>query len=194
MTDQSGNKENVRWAALTNDNGVGLLIVGNPEVSVCALHHSTDDLQGPMHTYEIPYRDEIYLNIDYHQMGVGGDNSWGARPHPEFTLYADSVYTYSFRLSPISKSQSAMGMSKVLFPTPPTVPVPDATGHLQSTADSILFANGFSIVMIVLQTQFDKYRVIRTSYRADTFDNADYESRPVFGRSSPLIIPGIRYR
>lgn len=34
-------------------------------------------------------------------MGVGGDNSWGARPHPEYTLPA-KPYTYSFRITPIA--------------------------------------------------------------------------------------------
>jgi len=48
-------------------------------------------------------------------MGVGGDNSWGMRPHPEFTMYSDSVYTYRFRLLPILPSQSAMSLSKRSF-------------------------------------------------------------------------------
>ena len=34
-------------------------------------------------------------------MGVGGDNSWGAQTHPEYTLPARS-YSYRFRLRPFS--------------------------------------------------------------------------------------------
>ncbi|HEW92183.1 MAG TPA: hypothetical protein ENF81_06550, partial [Thermotogaceae bacterium] len=48
---------------------------------------------------ELEFRkDLITLNIDYRQMGVGGDNSWGALPHPEYTLYPGE-YEYSFRIN-----------------------------------------------------------------------------------------------
>ena len=71
---ESGNKVDVRWAAVTNREGVGLLAVGMPLLSVNALH-TTDDLQGPKHTFQIPCRDYTTLNLDRKQMGVGGDNS-----------------------------------------------------------------------------------------------------------------------
>jgi len=38
------------------------------------------------------------LIYDY---GVGGDNSWGARTHPQYTLPGDQPYEYSFTLSPV---------------------------------------------------------------------------------------------
>ncbi len=28
----------------------------------------------------------VTLNIDHRMMGVGGDNTWGAQVHPEFTV------------------------------------------------------------------------------------------------------------
>ena len=43
----------------------------------------------------------VTLNLDHKQMGVGGDNSWGAQTHPEYTLPARS-YSYRFRLRPFS--------------------------------------------------------------------------------------------
>jgi beta-galactosidase len=33
-------------------------------------------------------------------MGVGGDNSWGARPHPEYLL-KDKKYSFTFIIKPI---------------------------------------------------------------------------------------------
>ena len=78
---ESGNKVDVRWVALTNQKGVGLLAVGQPLLSVNALHHTTDDLQGAEHPFEMPRRDVTVLNLDWMQQGVGGDNSWGAWPH-----------------------------------------------------------------------------------------------------------------
>ncbi len=41
------------------------------------------------------------LNLDLRQTGVGGDDSWGARPHPEYTL-APEPYRYSFTLRPVA--------------------------------------------------------------------------------------------
>jgi hypothetical protein len=87
----------------------------------------------------------IVLRLSYHQMGVGGDNSWGMRPHPEFTMYSDEVYTYRFRLLPILPSQSAMSLSKHSFPTPQMAIVPDVISLLHATADSIIAANGLAV-------------------------------------------------
>ena len=38
--------------------------------------------------------------IDYKQMGVGGDDSWGAMTHPEYTLPSGKVYVHRFALEP----------------------------------------------------------------------------------------------
>jgi beta-galactosidase len=106
---ESGNKVDVRWVSLTNDKGIGLLAIGKPVLSVCALHYSAEDLTSqddvvPEHLFEAKHRDEIYLALDYRQMGVGGDNSWGARTHPEFTLPGNRKYAYSFYLRPYEPS------------------------------------------------------------------------------------------
>jgi beta-galactosidase len=96
---ETGNKVDVRWVALTNDKGIGLLAVGEPLLSVNALHHGTDDLNAGLHPFELPHRAYITLNLDLKQQGVGGDNSWGAWPHQPFLLPC-RPYSYSFRLRP----------------------------------------------------------------------------------------------
>ena len=73
-----------------------------PLLSVSAWPYSMEDLEKAMHIHELPRRDFITLNLDYRQMGVGGDDSWGARPHPEYTLPA-KPYSYRFRLKPYTK-------------------------------------------------------------------------------------------
>jgi beta-galactosidase len=98
---ENGNKCGVRWACLTDETGVGLLAVGMPMISVNALHFTTEDLDEAKHSYELPHRDFVTLNLDYRQMGVGGDNSWGARPHEWCTL-SPKPYSYSFLLRPVS--------------------------------------------------------------------------------------------
>jgi beta-galactosidase len=41
------------------------------------------------------------LNVDWQQMGLGGDDSWTPRTHPEYLLPATKPYTYRFRLRPL---------------------------------------------------------------------------------------------
>jgi beta-galactosidase len=97
---ETGNKAGVRWVTLCDKRGVGLLAVGQPLLSVNALHHTTEDLMSCMHPWEMPLRQEVTLNLDLAQMGVGGDNSWGAMQHPEFLLPASQAYRYAFVLRP----------------------------------------------------------------------------------------------
>lgn len=99
---ETGNKEGVRWLALTDARGRGLLAVGAPLLSANALHATTDDLFCATHKahhyrYLLPDRSTITLNLDLRQRGLGGDNSWGALPHPEFRLL-QAPYSYRYRL------------------------------------------------------------------------------------------------
>ncbi len=119
---ENGNKTDVRWVALTNDKGLGLLAVGRPLLSVSASHFLYEDFDhGPekqlRHTFHIKKRNLVTLNLDYRQMGVGGDTSWGdrARPHPEYTLLAKE-YSYSIRLCPFSREDGTpAALSKKKF-------------------------------------------------------------------------------
>jgi len=100
---ESGNKVDVRWLALANGRGVGLLAVSLPLLSANALHHTTDDLQSAEHPFELPQRDFVVLSLDWKQQGVGGDNSWGDWPHEQY-LIACQAQRYSFRLRPFDAS------------------------------------------------------------------------------------------
>ena len=101
---ESGNKVDVRWLALANTKGVGMLAVGLPLLSVNALHHTTDDLQLAEHPFELPKRDIVVVNLDFRQQGAGGDDSWGAWPHEQY-LIPCQAQRYSFRLRPFSVSR-----------------------------------------------------------------------------------------
>jgi len=100
---ENANRTDVRWVAFTNSGGIGLLAVGMPVLNFSAWPYTMQDLEEATHNYELPRRDFITVNLDYQQMGVGGDNSWGARTHREYTLPA-KPYSYCFRLVPISET------------------------------------------------------------------------------------------
>ncbi len=98
---ENGNKEDVRWLAVTNAKGVGLLAVGMPHLGAAVRHFTHEDIWNAKHAYELTRRPETHLNLDFAQMGVGGDDSWGALAHEPYQLPA-KAYSYRFRLRPYS--------------------------------------------------------------------------------------------
>jgi beta-galactosidase len=101
---ENGNRSDVRWLALCSEKGDGLLVIGLPTIDFSAWPYTMDDLLKAEHTHELKRRETITLNLDYRQMGVGGDDSWSrlARPHPEYTLPARD-YRYGFVMRPYAK-------------------------------------------------------------------------------------------
>ncbi|MEL6925388.1 MAG: beta-galactosidase small subunit, partial [Bacteroidota bacterium] len=112
---ETGNREDVRWVSLSNIYGVGLLVAGDPLLNFTALHYTPEDLtqqaRGTMHSYDLAKRNFVSLSIDYKQMGVGGDNSWGARTHEEYTLPARN-YEFSFYLKPFADATNLEALAK----------------------------------------------------------------------------------
>jgi beta-galactosidase/beta-glucuronidase len=105
MPQENGNKTDVRWATLTDDDGVGLLIVGMPLLNISAHHFTTQDLTAARHTYELQRRDEITLNLDHAQSGLG-NGSCGPGVLPQYLLES-SEYRYKLRLRPFSRRESS---------------------------------------------------------------------------------------
>lgn len=99
---ETGNRTDVRWVSFTNASGVGLRAVGLPEFYFSAWPFRMSELERAKHSAEIRMSKEITVNLDQRQMGVGGDDSWGAQPHAEYRLPA-KPYEYSFRLEPVVK-------------------------------------------------------------------------------------------
>jgi beta-galactosidase len=84
------------------------MVIGMPFIDFSAWPFEMEDLEKANHINELNFKDLITLNIDYKQMGVGGDNSWGALTHPEYTLPAGE-YFYSFRINVFKTVQECEG-------------------------------------------------------------------------------------
>ncbi len=106
---ENGNKTDVRWVALTNDSGVGLLAEGMPLLSVAARHVTKGDIEQASYSFELPRRSETYLNLDLKQMGIGGIDSWSkdAYPMEPYRIPSDKPYSYQYRLRPLTGSLPA---------------------------------------------------------------------------------------
>ena len=107
---ETGNKTDVRWMSLANEDGLGLLVSADETLSISALPVYVEDLDhdrsaGVAHRHggDVEFRDLVSLHIDWKQMGVGGDNSWGARPLPKYQI-TPARYEYGFQLSPYDAS------------------------------------------------------------------------------------------
>ncbi len=114
---ETGNRTDVHWAALTNDQGTGLLITGMPVVEINALHYTPWELESKMHLFELIRDDNITLRVSYHQKGIGGNDTWTAHGNnlPEFTMYTDTTYTYSYRISPVDTGMDLMKESNIFY-------------------------------------------------------------------------------
>ncbi|HBF35862.1 MAG TPA: hypothetical protein DDW50_00900, partial [Firmicutes bacterium] len=117
---ETGNKTDIRWLTVTDSQGTGLMVSGDPIASApfieaSALHYTADDLGSKAHPYELTKLPETYLHLNYRQMGVGGDNSWGSWPHPAYELSCANSYSYNMRLRPVSTEYDPMALSKQNF-------------------------------------------------------------------------------
>lgn len=113
---ETGNKTDVRWMALTNNNGVGIMAQGASFLEMSSWPFKSTALdwvsRSQAHGNEIKTGGVVTLNIDHKQMGVGGDNSWGAKPHKPYMI-EPIKRSYTFRLRVFnSNKNSALQLSK----------------------------------------------------------------------------------
>jgi beta-galactosidase len=106
---ENNNRTDVRWFSLTDDSGTGLLIAGKPVFSASAHNYGIEDIddgekKDQRHINDILPRDFIEWNIDYKQMGVGGDDSWGALPLDKYRLFPGE-YSYGFVIVPVNSRE-----------------------------------------------------------------------------------------
>ena len=96
---ECGNKEGVRWASITDRKGRGMLFEmdkNNGPMMFSALPYTPHEMENAMHPYELPEVHYTVVRAAKGQMGVGGDDSWGAHTHPEYLLNTDGKMEFSF--------------------------------------------------------------------------------------------------
>ncbi len=101
---ETANRTGVRWAGFLDAEGRGLRFraaAGGP-LEVGAYPFSQDDLENRRHPADIPLRPFTTVHVAHRNMGVGGEDSWGARPRPGHVLNADRAYRFAFRIEPVA--------------------------------------------------------------------------------------------
>ncbi|OZG60135.1 beta-galactosidase [Bifidobacterium myosotis] len=113
---ETGNHEGVRWAEITDADGRGMRVtaggagfgaVGASDAAgssdakpfaMSLLPYSSLMLEEAWHADELPPVRHTFLRLLAAQMGVGGDDTWGAPVHDEFQLAADRPLTLDVTL------------------------------------------------------------------------------------------------
>ena len=113
---ECGHKVNVRYAKVTDRKGRGLLFVSDKQMDptkgeskaaensvvtdrymgFSALPYTPNQLEEAAHPNELPKPQFTVIRADLMQMGIGGDDSWGARPHKEYHIQNDQKLEFSF--------------------------------------------------------------------------------------------------
>lgn len=98
---ECGNKTGVRYAKVTNYKGRGLIFMGN-EINFSALPYTPHELENARHGYELPQVHYTVVRVSLNQMGVAGDDSWGARTHDEYLIDVSKKLEFEFSFKGIS--------------------------------------------------------------------------------------------
>lgn len=92
---ECGNKCGVRYAKVVDKKGRGMEFFGD-ELSFSALPFTPHELENAAHEYELPNVHYTVVRVAKQQMGVGGDDSWGAKVHPEYLIDTKEKMEFTF--------------------------------------------------------------------------------------------------
>lgn len=92
---ECGNKMGVRYAKVTDYKGRGMLFSGD-EINFSALPYTPHEMENARHAYELPPVHHTVVRVSKAQMGVAGDDSWGAKTHKEFLIPVKKKIEFAF--------------------------------------------------------------------------------------------------
>ena len=92
---ECGNKVGVRWASVTDRKGRGMFFTGD-NMEFSALPYTPHEMENAMHPYELPQVHYTVVRVSKQQMGIAGDDSWGAQPLPEYLIKTDEKMEFTF--------------------------------------------------------------------------------------------------
>lgn len=125
---ENGYKTDTRWLSLDNGSDVGVMVIADDKVGFSVHHNRMADFVPPVkiaitsedgpgardneervnvHVSDVVPRDIVSLNVDYGQMGVGGDDSWGKHTLSRYSL-TETRYQYGFTLIPYARDDNRL--------------------------------------------------------------------------------------
>ena len=107
------NREEVRWATLTNGAGNGVIFVSTEGMSTSALEWNSVELTETAHPYQLPASSGTWLNLDKKVNGLGG-NSCGQGGPLEPDVVKAGENSVGFIMRPFSKGDCSVEKANVL--------------------------------------------------------------------------------
>ncbi len=102
---ENGYRTEVRWLTVTNNDNVGLKFSSESFLNFNVNHFNNEDFElseNNRHTTDLKPKEHVNLNIDYRQMGVGGDTSWSMLPYQPYLIFPEPM-KYTFTITPMFK-------------------------------------------------------------------------------------------
>ena len=93
---ECGNKVGVRWATVTDYRGRGMRFEGDA-MEFSALPYTPHEMENAMHPFELPRVHYTVVRVAQQQMGIAGDDSWGAKTQEEYLLDVTAKKEFTFR-------------------------------------------------------------------------------------------------
>ncbi|MBB3696879.1 DUF4981 domain-containing protein [Flammeovirga yaeyamensis] len=102
------NRTEVRNFSLTNSKKEGVQFSSNQPFEFSVYPYTDKNIEEAQHTNELNATDNLTVNIDHKQMGVGGNNSWNevGMPSEQYRV-ASQPYQFQFFISPKSKEEKS---------------------------------------------------------------------------------------
>jgi beta-galactosidase len=97
---ECGNKTEVRYAEITDHRGRGYRIEGD-NLSLSVLPYTPHEIDCATHPNHLPPVQNTYVRVGLAQMGIAGDDTWGAKTHPEYCIDNSKPLEVSFSFRPI---------------------------------------------------------------------------------------------
>lgn len=99
---ECGNRTGVRWLTLCDEDGQGIRIESEKPFEFSVLAYTCHELENARHHYELPRAYATVLRLNEVQMGIGGDNSWGAETHEAYRIPGNQNREFTFTIRPVS--------------------------------------------------------------------------------------------
>ncbi len=101
---ECGNRTGVRYVQVTDERGTGVRFTSVEEpFEMSVLPYSAAELETAMHLEELKEPSYTWVRLAAKQMGIGGDDSWGAPVHKEFKIDPRKPLTLAFVISPVAE-------------------------------------------------------------------------------------------
>lgn len=97
---ECGNRTRVRYTKVTDSLGKGFVVAGK-DMNVSVLPYTPNELESALHPNELPPANYTVVKLSGGQMGVGGDDTWGAPVHEEFHVTSNGEMNFTWYLKGI---------------------------------------------------------------------------------------------